>query len=99
MPTEANTEYGAECLWPDVHESDLRALDARATEHAERFAAEGRAVHYLGSLLMRDDEVVLCLFRGELQAVRQAAIAAEIPFDRLLETARSPWNVPATEAP
>lgn len=89
----AATEYVAECLWPDVHESDLSALDQRASERAEQLTGDGRSVSYLGSLLMREDEVVLCLFRGELEAVTQVAIAAEIPFDRMLEAARSPWGV------
>jgi hypothetical protein len=86
-------EYIAECLWPDVHESDLQALDVRATEQAERLTAGGRPVGYLGSLLMREDEVVLCLFRGELDDVRQAVEAAQVPVERILEAARSPWSV------
>ena len=92
MTGAAVGEFVAECLWPDVHESDLRMLDERATDQAGRFAADGGAVQYLGSILMREDEVVLCLFRGELEVVRQAAIAAEIPFERILEAARSPWT-------
>lgn len=96
MTTEAATEYVVECLWPDVHEHDLRSLDTRATEEAERLAERGRPVTYLGSLLMREDEVVLCQFRGDLEAVTQAAIAAEIPFERILEAARSPWSVEET---
>jgi hypothetical protein len=95
----AVSEYVAECLWPDVHENDLRALDVRASEQAERLTADGRPVDYLGSLLMREDEVVLCLFRGELGAVRAAVEAAEIPFDRILEAARSPWNLPTADRP
>lgn len=86
------TEFVAECLWPDVHESDLQALDQRARAQAERLASADRPVRYLGSLLMREDEVVLCLFEGELDEVREAAQAAEIPFERILETARSPWR-------
>jgi hypothetical protein len=93
------TEYVAECLWPDVHASDLRALDLRASEQAERLSADGRPVSYLGSLLMREDEVVLCLFEGELEAVRTAVEAAEIPFDRILEAERSPWNMPTADRP
>jgi hypothetical protein len=86
------TEFVAECLWPDVRESDLRALDERVVEHAAQLAADGLAVRYIGSMLMREDEVVLCLFAGELEAVRAVAEAAEVPFERILETARSPWN-------
>jgi hypothetical protein len=44
-------------------------------------------------MLMREDRVVLCLFEGGLDAVREVAEAAEIPFERILETARSPWNL------
>jgi hypothetical protein len=95
----AVSEYVAECLWPDVHESDLRALDGRASEQAERLTAAGRPVEYLGSLLMREDEVVLCLFRGEPGAVRTAVEAAAIPFERILEAARSPWNLPTADRP
>lgn len=99
MSEPAVTEYVAECLWPDVHESDLRALDVRAGQQADRLTANGRPVDYLGSLLIREDEVVLCLFRGELPAVRTAVDAAEIPFDRILEAARSPWNLPTADRP
>lgn len=88
----STTEYVAECFWPDVHERDLSALDQRAAEQAERLAADGHEVQYLGSMLMREDEVVLCLFRGDLETVRQVAIAAEIQFERILEAARSPWG-------
>ncbi|HUB09903.1 MAG TPA: hypothetical protein VMB50_23065 [Myxococcales bacterium] len=92
MSERGATEFVAECMWPDVHEDDLRALDQRATEHVERLAAGGVKVRYLGSMLMREDEVVLCFFEGGLETVRDAASAAQIPFDRILETARSPWG-------
>jgi len=51
-------------------------------------------IRYLGSLLMRADEVVLCLFDGPESDVRHAAERAEIPFERILETSRSPWPTP-----
>jgi len=86
MAGESATEFIAECLWPDVHEDDLQALDARAGEESER-----ASVRYLGSLLMREDEVVLCLFRGAEDDVRRVVEAARIPCDRLLEAACSPW--------
>jgi hypothetical protein len=92
MDREDPSEFVAECLWPDVHESDLRELDQRAHAEAERLAASGKQVRYLGSLLMRQDEVVLCLFEGKRDAVRDVAETAEIPFERILETARSPWE-------
>jgi hypothetical protein len=78
--------YVAECFWPGVCESDLHALDLRAL--AQAVACD---VRYLGSILLRDDEVVLCRFQGAEAAVRRAAQQAEIPFERLLVAAQSPW--------
>jgi hypothetical protein len=74
-----------ECFWPGVQDSDLEALDARIA------AAAGADVRYQGSILMRADEVVLCLFAGSEAAVRVVAERASIPFERILESARSPW--------
>jgi hypothetical protein len=93
MASDIATEYVAECLWPDVRKDDLRALDERAAEASERITAQGGSVRYLGSLLMPEDEVVLCLFRGGQDDVRRVAQAARIPYDRILEAARSPWPV------
>jgi len=53
--------------------------------------ATGDRIRYLGSLLMRGDEVVLCCFAGSEEAVRRVAERAAIPFERILETAASPW--------
>jgi hypothetical protein len=84
-------EYLAECYWPDVTESDLAALDQRAQAAADEESREGNEVHYLGSLLMRQDEVVLCQFTGAESAVRRVAEQAAIPFERILAAAQSPW--------
>lgn len=88
-------EYLAECFWPGVADADLRALDERAEASAEISSADGRPVRYLGSLLIRKDEVVLCLFSGSLDAVREAAERARVPFERIVETGRSPWALAA----
>ncbi len=93
----SESEYLAECYWPGVGEAELRALDERAHSSAAALTARGRPVRYLGSLRMRTDEVVLCLFAGSLDAVRQAAAQAEVPFERIVETDRSPWPVTETE--
>jgi hypothetical protein len=87
------TEYVAECFWPGVDEAAVRALDVRAGGCADELARAGQPVRYLGSILMREDEVVLCLFDGSEAAVRSAAEHAEIPFERILEATRSPWPV------
>jgi hypothetical protein len=90
MGSERAREYVAECFWPDVRERDLEALDARVTRVAARLEGGREPVHYLGSLLMRSDEVVLCFFQGSECAVRKAAEDAQVPFERLVEAARSP---------
>lgn len=84
-------EYVLECFWPGVRDVDLQALDERATAAAAELALACEDVRYLGSMLMRADEVVLCLFAGSEAAVRTAAERASIPFERILEAARSPW--------
>ncbi len=89
-------EFLAECFWPGVAESDLHALDARAEASAAQLTATGIPVRYLGSLLLREDEVVLCRFEGTPPAVRQAAERARIPFERILELGHSPWQVPVS---
>jgi hypothetical protein len=91
MTVTREGEYLAECFLPDVRESDLRALDARAEASAVAVAATGQRVRYLGSLLLREDEVVLCLYAGTRDAVDEAARRAGVPFERILEAARSPW--------
>jgi hypothetical protein len=88
------TEYVAECFWPGVDEAAVRALDVRAGGSADELSRAGEPVRYLGSILMREDEVVLCLFDGSEPAVRRAAERAEIPFERILEATRSLWPVP-----
>ena len=78
--------FVAECFWPGVTELDLGALDRRAAASAEEASRAGEPVQYLGSILMRVDEVVLCSFEGGAAAVRLVAERARIPFDRIVET-------------
>ena len=87
------TSFVAECFWIGVTDEDLRALDERAAAAVDKLAAAGEQIRYLGSMLMRADEVVLCLFEGTADSVRRAAEHAAIPFERILETASSPWAV------
>jgi hypothetical protein len=81
----------AECFWPDVAAPELAALDVRVAAAIAELGGAQRAVRYLGSLLLREDEVVLCQFEGSAELVRAVAERAAIPFDRILETARPPW--------
>ena len=79
-----------ECFWPGVTQGDVEMLDARAVAAASALTQSGRPLRYLGSILMQDDEVVLCEFEGPEDTVRRAAESAEIPFARIVKTARSP---------
>ena len=81
--------FVAECFWPDVTEADLEQLDRRVTAAASRLEDESQPVRYLGSILVREDEVVLCQFEGAEAGVRLLAERAEIPFARILETTSS----------
>jgi hypothetical protein len=87
----SGVEYVAECFWPGVGETELSALDERARASADSLLEQGRSVRYLGSLLMRTDEVVLCLFAGDADAVRAAAERAHVPFERIVVAERSSW--------
>lgn len=89
MTDAQRATFVAECFWPGVRAADLHALDARA--HATARQSPGEVI-YLGSVLMREDEVVLCRFQGAADAVTRAAQAAGIPYTRILEMAQSPWE-------
>ena len=88
--SEAASKYVAECFWPGVQEADLHALDERALAAAASTSAAGRLVLYLGSLLIPEDEVVLCQFAGLFGDVRDVAELAQIPFERILGATSSP---------
>jgi hypothetical protein len=77
---EQARNFVAECYWPDVREEDVRNLDQRI---ASSLADD---VRYLGSVLIREDEVVLCHFEGTADAIRRVAERARVPYERLLAT-------------
>ena len=77
---EEATSFVAECYWPGVREEDVRTLDQRIIDSL----ADG--VRYLGSVLIREDEVVLCHFEGTADAIHGVAERAGVPFERLLAT-------------
>jgi hypothetical protein len=85
--------FVVECFWVGVTDDDLRRVDERAAAAVEGLDSEEDHVRYHGSVLMRSDEVVLCFFEGSAVGVRRAAETAAIPFERILETASSPWAV------
>lgn len=72
--------FVAECYWPDVREKDVLEVDARIG------ACLVDGVRLIGSMLIRDDEVVLFQLEGAADSVRTVLEAAHVPFARLLET-------------
>lgn len=77
---------------PDADEADLSAIDARAAAVAEPGGAPPDLV-YRGSILIIDEEVILCLFEAStVDAVRVAAEQAEIPFERVLAATSCSWS-------
>jgi hypothetical protein len=77
---ELDASFVAECYWPDVHEEDVRTLDQRIA------ASLAEDVRYLGSVLIREDEVVLFHFEGSADAIRRVAARAGVRYERLLAT-------------
>jgi hypothetical protein len=86
---ETPTGFVAECFWVGVKQDDLSALDKRVEACVAEMARAGENVRYMGSMLMREDEVVMCFFEGSLENVRRAAELSKIPFERIIETSRS----------
>lgn len=89
MTERTPATFVAECFWAGVTADDVRALDRRCAACADRFSRDGDRVRYLGSILMRADEVVLCLFEGSAAAVERTARAAAVPFERIVDSANS----------
>jgi Nickel responsive protein SCO4226-like len=82
--------YAAKCYWPGVTETELETIAARATENSSGDARHG--ARYLGSLLFRDDELVLCMFEAPSPlAVKRASEQAGIPCERVMD---SLWLAP-----
>ena len=73
-----------------------RRARRRIAQSAAELDQNADTVRYLGSLLLREDEVVLCRFEGSAPAVRRIAEGAAIPFERILEAGHSPWARRAT---
>jgi hypothetical protein len=76
--------YLVECFWPDIRDSDVDLVGTRALTAARELSRGGQPVRFVGSILMPDDEVLLCEFEGLESAVRRAAEQAEIPFARIV---------------
>jgi hypothetical protein len=84
--------FVAECYWAGVRRDDLRSLDERVASCASELTRTREHVRYLGSMLIVEDEVVLCLFEGSATTVRSVAERAAIPFGRILRGTGAPWS-------
>jgi hypothetical protein len=86
----------AECLVPGMTPAIARFLTDRLWAELARSHDSGR-VCFLGSLLMPEDEVLLCLFAGTAAEVRALSERAELPFERILRCDGLDWQMPDPE--
>ena len=91
-PASADTGWQvAECLLPGLTTAIAQALCERV--RAEQASCH-RAASFFGSLLMPDDEVLLCLFAGPLGDVRQLCERAGLPYERIVPCQGLGWANP-----
>ena len=80
----------AECLLPGLSQATAEALGRRIRQELARLP--GHCVSFLGSLLMPEDEVLLCLFAGAEADVRVVSEQAGLPFERILACMGVGWR-------
>src|SRR5215467_11899214 len=80
----------AECMLPGLSRATAEALERRLRQ--ELGDLPGRRVCFLGSLLMPEDEVLLCLFAGPEAEVRAVSERAGLPFERILGCVGVGWR-------
>ena len=78
--------YLVEYYWPGVTDEALAQTVARADAAASELRRHGRRVDLRGTILVRSDEIVFCLFDGSEADVRAAGELAGVPFERVLES-------------
>lgn len=72
--------YLVECYWPGVTEESLTQL-SRSSEAGD--------VAWLESILVPEDEIVLCLFEGPSEeAVRESSRRVGLPSERVTRSVR-----------
>src|SRR6266849_3465065 len=84
----------AECLLPGITPAIAEALGDQVRAELARSHSP---VSFIGSLLMPEDEVLLCLFAGPLAEVRTVSERAGLPFERILGCLRFGWTQPEPE--
>jgi hypothetical protein len=70
---------------PAIDAASLAALGARFAATTAAMRGEGRAVAWIHSVFVAEDESCLCLFCAEtLELVEEANRRAGVPFDRIV---------------
>ena len=85
--TDASKTYVVECYVPGVTDAGVRRAADKAAAAVLLLGGPEAGIEYLGALLMAIDEVVLHAFRAsDRDRVSQAATAAGLPFERVIES-------------
>jgi hypothetical protein len=79
----------AECLVPGMTTVVAASLGDQVRSELARSRSP---VSFLGSLLIPEDEVLLCLFTGPLTEVRALSERAGLPFERVLRCVGVGWT-------
>lgn len=79
--------YLVECYTPGIEQNAIEAMAQRARDKVAALRARGRSIEYVRAIFVPDDEVVFHTFLSDdIEAVREASVAAEIPFERIIES-------------
>jgi len=82
--------FMVECYWPELTEDRVREVLERVPRTESGRGRTQPTVRPLGSLLVPSDGLVIFLFDGTADAIRDAAKTAEVPFDRIVEVHHIP---------
>jgi hypothetical protein len=82
--------YLVECYWPGVAARDVESALARSTREPD--------VGFVASILVPEDEIVLCIFAGRSAvAVRASADRAGLPAERIVSCVQVPTRMQPEE--
>jgi 20S proteasome alpha/beta subunit len=85
--SETVQTYLVEHYRPGLHAPELGRLAARIREAVEELAREGASIRFVRSVIVPEDESLLCLLdAASEQLVRDAYARAGIPFERISAT-------------
>ena len=80
-------KYLVERYLPGATDGQLDEAGERLAAAAERLAAEGVDVRYVGSTFVPEEESCFCRFESAcLEEVERACVRAGVPFARIVET-------------